>query len=302
MAPDRMLPYHLMDVFTARAYAGNQLAVVLQAGGLNDSQMQAMAREFNLSETIFVRPPADPAHTAAVRIFLPQAEIAFAGHPTIGCAILLAELAHGPGDWDCTITLEELAGLVAVTVQRRAGLTTAELTAPVLPQRHPGAADRGLIAAALDLPLAALALPGHIPGCFTGGPAFIYVPVADMAALARARPMEPMWSALVAIAGANMAYVYTPGQDCDWQARLFSPGSGVPEDPATGSATAIFAAQLLACGHLPEGTSRFTLRQGVEMGRPSALQMSADVAQGRLTAVRVAGAAVRVAEGRITPP
>lgn len=297
-----MLPFHVLDVFTRRAYAGNPLAVVLQAGGLSDSQMQAIAREFNLSETIFVRPPADPAHTVAVRIFTPQAELPFAGHPTIGCAILLADRATDAGTADTVITFEQAAGLVAVTVTRTDGATVAELTAPVIPHPHPGLAEPERIAAALGLPLAALDLPGHRPGFFAGGPAFLFVPLVNATALAMARPHEPHWSALVQPVPTGAAYLYTPGNGTDWQARLFAPGSGIAEDPATGSATAILAAQLLACNALPDGTSRHTILQGAEMGRPSDLLMTADVAGGRLMAVRVAGSAVRIAEGRIAPP
>ena len=132
------LPFHTLDVFTETPYTGNPLAVVLDAGGLTKRQMQTIAREFNLSETIFVRPPVDPDHTAEVRIFLPETEIPFAGHPTIGCAILLAEQAQVPGDWTTLVTLEEQAGLVSVAVTRKGGRTHAELTAPVVPHAQPG--------------------------------------------------------------------------------------------------------------------------------------------------------------------
>lgn len=287
-----MLSFHTLDVFTDRPYAGNPLAVVLGADGLSDAQMQTIAREFNLSETIFVLAPRDPAHTARVRIFFPTGEIPFAGHPTIGCALLLAELAGTP---DTVITLEEEAGLVPVTV--RQGL--AEFVAPVLPFCPDFAPDRGQVAAALDLPETAL---GPDIGLAEGGPRFLYVPVADLAALARARPIEPVWSALMAAAGVDAAYLYAQGQDCDYRARMFSPTAGIAEDPATGSATALLAARLMAAGALDEGETRLTLHQGVEMGRPSVLRMTAVVQDGRLSQVRVAGQAVRVSEGRLTPP
>ena len=297
-----MLPFHTLDVFTTTAYAGNPLAVVLDAGGLATAQMQTMAAEFNLSETIFVRPPYDPAHTAEVRIFFPTAEIPFAGHPTIGCAILLAELAHGPGEWDSLITLEEQAGLVPVTVSRRNGVTTAELTAPVIPHAAPGTAPVPLLAAALGLAEADIGFGSHLPGIWAGGPTFVYVPVASLAALARCRPTAPAWSALV-VQSANVGvYLYTPGDGADFQARMFSPGAGIPEDPATGSASAILAAQLHNAGLIAPGTSRFTLRQGVEMGRSSDIGLTVEADATGLTAVRIKGSAVRISQGQITTP
>jgi trans-2,3-dihydro-3-hydroxyanthranilate isomerase len=295
-----MLEFHTLDVFTDRAFAGNPLAVVLGADALDPAQMQVIAREFNLSETIFVQTPQDASHTARVRIFFPTAEIPFAGHPTIGCAILLAETLHA-GDFDCVITLEEQAGLVPVTVRRTAGGTVAELTAPVVPYAVARDIPAGLIGQALGLAAADIGFGAHEPGVHEGGPAFLYVPVADRGALGRARPQEPAWSALMAAAGVDCAYLYTPGQGADFQARMFSPTAGIPEDPATGSASAVLASQLRACGVLPQGTARFTLAQGLEMGRPSHIRLTVD-SGAAITAVRVAGQAVRVSHGRIRAP
>lgn len=298
-----MLPFHTLDVFTDRPYAGNPLAVVLQADDLTVAQMQAIAREFNLSETIFVQRPRDPAHTARVRIFFPTAEIPFAGHPTIGCAIHLAVAAEGPdGDFDRLVTLEEEAGLVPVRVQRRGGQVLAELVAPVLP--HPGGSDPDpdLLAAALGLDRAAIGFGAHRPGTWQGGPLFLFAPVRDLDALGRARPIEPAWSAVTGAAGVDSIYLYTPGEDCDFRARMFSPTAGIPEDPATGSASAILSAALLQAGVLGQGETRLVLRQGVEMGRPSTILLTAEVSGGRLTRVRIAGSAVPVSEGRLRPP
>lgn len=297
-----MLDFHTLDVFTDRRFAGNPLAVVLGADGLSVAQMQTIAREFNLSETIFVMAPRDPAHTARVRIFFPTAEIPFAGHPTVGCAILLATLAAGPGDFETRITLEEEAGLVPVAVRRRGTLTEAEFTAPVLPHAGPARAPLPPVAAALDLAEAEIGLPGHVPAVWQGGPAFLYVPLVSRAALARARPIEPHWSALMAAAGVDSAYLYTPGAGVDFQARMFSPTAGIPEDPATGSASAILAAQLHAAGLTPPGTHRFALLQGLEMGRPSRIGLTVEAGAAGPVAVHVAGAAVAVAQGRIGLP
>lgn len=294
-----MLVFHTLDVFTTRPYTGNPLAVVLGADDLTPAQMQTIAREFNLSETIFVQPPHDPANTAKVRIFFPAGEIPFAGHPTVGCAILLATLAEGPGDFTRYIRLEEEAGLVPVTVTRKGAATEAEFTAPVLPQAHASHATRELAARALGLTPDDVGFRGHRPAAWQGGPRFLYIPIRDRACLARAKPHEPFWSELMEAAGVDSGYLYTEGAGTDFQARMFSPTHGIPEDPATGSATAILAAQLHAAGLVPAGTTRFTLRQGVEMGRPSELTLTVDATAEGLAAIRIRGGAVRISEGRI---
>ncbi|WP_235451269.1 PhzF family phenazine biosynthesis protein [Gemmobacter sp. LW-1] len=297
-----MLEFHTLDVFTETPFAGNPLAVVLGADVLSARQMQVIAREFNLSETIFVQPPVNPAHTARVRIFFPTAEIPFAGHPTIGCAILLATRAHGPGDFRADLVLEEEAGLVPVQVTRRGAIVEAEFTAPVLPKAAPGQAPTDLIARALDIEEADIGFAAHRPGIWQGGPSFLYVPVTSQDVLARTRPIEPHWSDLMDCAGVDSAYLYTEGTDCDFRARMFSPTAGIPEDPATGSATAILAAQLRAARVLRSGTQVFRLRQGVEMGRPSELTMTVDYGTDGLAAVRIRGSAVPVSQGRIRIP
>lgn len=302
-----MLTFHTCDVFTDRPFQGNPLAIVLGADGLMTGQMQTIAREFNLSETIFVQAPVNPAHTARVRIFFPTAEIPFAGHPTIGCAIHLASDGV-EGDFDKRLVLEEEAGLVPVRVWRRGAETGAEFVAPVLPHGVTDAPDRtaaldpARLAAALGLLPRDIGFGSHQPGLWQGGPRFLYAPVASLAALARARPFQPIWSDVMQAAGVDSIYAYTPGSDCDFRARMFSPTAGIPEDPATGSASALLAAQLLASGALPEGDSRLTLHQGVEMGRPSVIGLTVRVTQGRLAEVRIAGSSVPIGEGRIRVP
>lgn len=297
-----MLEFHTLDVFTTTPFAGNPLAVVLGADGLTVAQMQVIAREFNLSETIFVQSPDDPAHDAKVRIFFPTAEIPFAGHPTVGCAILLASLSKGPGDFTTRIVLEEQAGLVPVLVSRVGGVTQAEFTAPVVPFAAPGIAPPELVAQALGLQSDDVGFGTHGIGIWQGGPAFLYVPVTDIDALSKAWPMEPFWSNLMRLAGVDSAYVYTTGREVDFQARMFSPTAGIPEDPATGSATAILAAQLQAAGVLQHGTQSFSLHQGVEMGRPSALRLTIDLGSDGISAVRIKGAAVPISQGTIRVP
>lgn len=295
-----MLEFHTLDVFTDRAFSGNPLAVVLGADDLSTEQMQIIAREFNLSETIFVQTARNPNHTARVRIFFPTAEIPFAGHPTIGCAIHLAT-ARRSGDFTAHLVLEEEAGLVPVTVTRKGDLTEAEFTAPVTPHATDFTAPVAMVAAALGLSEASIGFDAHRPKVWQGGPRFAYAPLKSLQDLAVARPTEPHWSALMAHAGVDSLYLYSRGEGCDFRARMYSPTAGIPEDPATGSASAILAAQLLDAGELAPGTRQFTLRQGVEMGRPSTIQISVDAGTG-LQAVRVRGAAVAISQGRITIP
>jgi trans-2,3-dihydro-3-hydroxyanthranilate isomerase len=183
----------------------------------------------------------------------------------------------------------------------------AEFTAPRLPAPIGTVPRRATLAAAIGLTGADLG--PHAPGAFEGGPAFLFAQVATRDALARARAVEPGWSALLEEAGIDDTgrspvglYIYAPDDAADLRARMFAPHDGIAEDPATGSATAILAAQLLANGALGEGTTTLALRQGVEMGRPSDLRLTVEVAEGTLARIRVAGSARAVSEGRTRIP
>lgn len=296
------LNFHTLDVFTASRFGGNPLAVVLGADSLTATLMQTIAREFNLSETIFVMAPEHPGNTAKVRIFFPTAEIPFAGHPTIGCAILLATQKYKPGcSFETEIRLEEQAGLVPVKVTRIGEVPRAMFTAPVTPfavdAKLPSATEA---ARALALEPGDFGFERHTISVLQGGPRFLYVPVASRGALARSRVIEPFWSDMIGAAGVDSAYLYTRGGDgpkTAFRARMYSPTAGIPEDPATGSATAILARQLLGAEELADGKHAWTLEQGYEMGRPSDLHLEADVSGGNLTAVRVAGQAVQIMSG-----
>ena len=209
------LTFHTYNVFTAQKFAGNPLAIVEDADALSTAQMQTIAREFNLSETIFIRKPADPSHTASVRIFFPTAEIPFAGHPTVGCAIHLAAKKYKPGcAFETVITLEEVAGLVPVKVSRIGDVPRAQFTAPVVPfavdMPLPGIAD---VAQALSLSPSDIGFDGHGLGLYQGGPRFFYVPLNSREALAKAKVIEPYWSRMVSSMGIGNAYLYTRGGD-----------------------------------------------------------------------------------------
>ncbi len=300
------LKFHTLDVFTACKFAGNPLAVVLDADHLSTEQMQTITKEFNLSETTFVLKPENPKNTAKVRIFFPGGEMPFAGHPTLGTAILLAELNNKPG---CTISteirLELKAGLTPIKVTRIADQCSGTFTAPIVPfivnAPVPSVPD---VARALNLDPSEIGFDDHAMVSLEGGPRFFYVPVKTRAALEKSKVLEPHWSTILApMTGCvDAAYIYTRGGDnpkTSFRSRMYAPTGGIPEDPATGSATALLAAQLLKAENLNDGTHVWHLEQGYEMGRPSDLRLEADVKSAKLTAVRVGGSAVRVMSGEI---
>ena len=299
-----MLDLITYDVFTETPFLGNPLAIVPQADGLSTAQMQTLARELNLSETIFVMRPDNAANTAKVRIFFPKAEIPFAGHPTIGCAIHLSGLAEAQEDAMVRLTLEEQAGPVPVTVRRTKGKVTAEFTAPLLPTRLCKTDDLALTANALGLE------PGDIgnaicaaPEVWQAGPDYLLVPIASRAALARCRPTGAAWDSLTAQAGTISAWLFVPGAEHTFRARMFSPAGGTPEDPATGSAVVTFAGLLTQKGYYAgQATPAIQVTQGVEMGRRSVIQARVRMDGDKLAAVRIAGSAVRMSIGRIRMP
>jgi trans-2,3-dihydro-3-hydroxyanthranilate isomerase len=269
-----MLPYHVLDVFTEERFGGNPLAVVLGADRLDSARMQRIAREFNLSETVFVLKPEQPAHTARVRIFTPASEIPFAGHPTVGTGALLATLqaAEPAGHADALIVLEENIGIVRVGARLRPGAAAyAEFTAPRLPAEAgiPPPDDR--LAAALGLIPAEIGFENHRPTRYGAGNAFAFVPVASLDAIANARVAGLHWDAALKGQGLTGAFLYcrqTVHNTSSFHARMFAPDFGVPEDPATGSAAAAFAGVVHRFDTLPDGTHRRIIEQGYEMGRP----------------------------------
>jgi trans-2,3-dihydro-3-hydroxyanthranilate isomerase len=298
------LTFHTLDVFTNRRFGGNPLAVVLDADTLSTEQMQTITREFNLSETIFVMKPENPANTARVRIFFPGGEMPFAGHPTVGCAVLLAEMKYKAGcSSETEIRLEENAGLVPVKVSRIGDVPRAQFTAPVVPFAVDiPLSTVDLVARALSLQASDIGFESHGIGVHQGGPRFFHVPLKSREALERCVVAEPYWSRMITALGVDNAYVYARGGDnpkTNFRSRMFAPTGGIPEDPATGSATALLAAQLLKAEALKDGTHKWQLEQGYEMGRPSDLFLEADVNRGKLTGVRVAGQAVKVMQGTL---
>ncbi len=296
-------PYVVLDVFTGRPLCGNPLAVVFDAAEFDETRMQAIAREFNLSETAFVLPAQNPVHSARLRIFTASRELPFAGHPTVGAAVALAYRAAdgNPQRYEQVVVLEEEIGPVRCGVfMKGARAGHAIFDAPRVPQSLAGEPDRDAIAAALGLIPAEIGFENHRPSTFTAGLAFTFVPVRDLAAIARLRPAPDRWS--VAFGASGGAYVYcrqTETPDGDFHARMFAPSFGFNEDPATGSAAAAFAGVVHRFDQPPPGRHRHVIEQGFEMGRPSAIVLELDVENGAIAAVRVGGDAVVVAEGSL---
>lgn len=296
--------FHTLDVFTGRRLAGNPLAVVHDTAGLDGAGMQAIAREFNLSETVFVLPPEDPVNTARIRIFTPGYELPFAGHPTVGTAILLAsdrapELMRGQG---VVIAMELAIGLVKAEVRQPPGKAArAVFDLPRLPElvAEP-ARDPALIATALGLDISDIGAPGHAVHNATGGVPYTMVPLSSPDALARARSAAtPAFEAAFGGTSHPCCYLYVKTGATRWSTRMFAPLAGIPEDPATGSAAAAFAATLMAFETPGGGSSQHVLSQGVEMGRPSEIVLTLQISGGRLESASVGGEAVIVSEGAL---
>jgi trans-2,3-dihydro-3-hydroxyanthranilate isomerase len=300
------MPYRFIttDVFTATPFEGNPLAVVLEATGLTDAAMQRIACEFNLSETTFVLPPTEARNTARVRIFTPSRELQFAGHPTIGTAVVLAELAQeGTGRFATEVRLEEGIGLLRVQVTRAMGAATyGEFAAVQLPRRLGSAPPVERLATALSLATSDIGGAGHEPCFVEAGVPFLFVPLHTMEALRRARVNAAVWPGPQEYGQPMSVFLYTRGgqsPQATYHARMFAPDFGILEDPATGSAAAALPGQVQAFERLSDGTHHWLIEQGYEMGRPSDLRVSVDISAGAITAVRVGGQAVQVSAGTI---
>jgi trans-2,3-dihydro-3-hydroxyanthranilate isomerase len=294
--------YITVDVFTDRAFGGNPLAVVLDAGGLTTAQMQAIAVEFNYSETTFVLPPRERSHDAQVRIFTVTREIPFAGHPNVGTAFVVATQAATP---PARLQFEEGAGLVPVEILMEQGkVVGAELTAPqALQKLSQLSAEQA--AACISLSAADIRTDRHGPQVVSVGMPFLVAELHSREALRRAKPDAAAFARTFPCDGAFAIYFYTrdvpPGeQPCELQARMFFPGaSGLTEDPATGSATVATAAFLADLDPAKDGELRLTIGQGFDMGRPSLLLTRAVKKDGKVVSSHVGGRCVQMMEGTL---
>jgi len=290
--------YVILDVFTERPLGGNPLAVVLDSQGLDDAAMQHITREFNLSETVFVLPPRDPNHRARLRIFTCAHELPFAGHPTVGAAVALAletRLSSG------TMLLEETVGTLRCEVATQGQASRKGNATFIVPRQsvlEEVEVSRQQCADALSLSLADIGFDAHRPVVASAGVPFLFVPVANLTALARARMDEVAFIRSLGAFGEAM-YLYTIDDegDADFRSRMFSPGLGIVEDPATGAAAAAFPAVLMDAEARVDAKHRVRIDQGFEMGRPSRINLGFTVKGGLVTEATIGGAAVVIAEG-----
>ncbi len=308
------------DVFTSVPFTGNQLAVVFGAEGLPTETLQAITREFNYAETTFVFAPEDPAHTRRVRIFTPELEVPFAGHPTIGTAHVLVASGEVRGEGDeLTLVLGENVGPVPVRVKLVNGVPVhAQLTTAQLPEERVEVTDLEALASVLSLSASDIVGGTHAPAGVSCGLPFQLIALNSVEAVERARLRMDAWESVLrgTWAAWPMVFAMSRGAEgnaerdallpehvrgCDIRARVFVPGSTVPEDPATGSANACLAGYL-AKRTPRDGLLQWSVAQGVEMGRPSRLSIEAHKQLGVIDAVRVGGATVLVSEGTMAVP
>ena len=311
----RTLRFVTADVFTSEPFSGNQLAVVFGAEGFSSETLQAITREFNYSETTFVFAPERADTTRRVRIFTPGLEVPFAGHPTLGTAHVLVATGEVPptdaerADGEMTVVLGENVGPVPVRLRLRDGAPEwAHFTTAQLPEERVEVSDLGVLADMLSLSTSDFVGGTHAPTAASCGLPFLMVPLASVDAVSRARLRVDVWERVLGGRWAEwpMVFAMTGGTDpeglprhvqgCDIRTRVFVPSGGVPEDPATGSANASLAGYLAA--RTPrDGTLRWEVAQGVEMGRPSRLSLEVEKSAGVITAVRVGGASIVMSEG-----
>jgi trans-2,3-dihydro-3-hydroxyanthranilate isomerase len=288
-----------LDVFTQTRFAGNPLAVVLESDGLDKAGMQAIAREFNLAETVFVMQPSNQRHRAMLRIFTPAAELPFAGHPTVGTAVLLGCMSgYNLGSHE--MVLEEAVGPVHCTVEplaRERG--HASFLLPRLPEETGAAVTAQEAAAALGLKDEEIGFGA--PSRWSAGVPAHFVPVRDLDAMGRASPASS-FETVFGREGRAVVYLYCgetaePGHH--FHARMFAPGLGIREDPATGAAAAAFAGVVMETARPADGEHRFVIEQGYEMGRPSQIELGITVEGGVLASATIGGGAIIVSDGHI---
>jgi trans-2,3-dihydro-3-hydroxyanthranilate isomerase len=297
------LSFVTVDVFTGTQFAGNPLAVVLNAEGLSGEQMQAIAAEFNLAETTFVLPPKDAAHTAEVRIFTPRYEMPFAGHPNVGTAFALARAgtSYGHAVGSEGVIFEEKAGLVPISfIKDGATVTGARLASPQLLTLG-AEVPAELIASACSLAPDDIETANHRPRIASCGAAFILAELKGRARLAAAAPVSDVFMREVSMQPATSILIYTQVDDgeIEIRARMFAPHHGIPEDPATGSANVALIGLLAKLQPGPDLRLSKTIAQGVEMGRPSLLCAEAEKKDGSVTATYIGGRCVAVMAGSI---
>jgi trans-2,3-dihydro-3-hydroxyanthranilate isomerase len=293
-----------VDVFTQERFTGNPLAVFPDARGISDEAMQKIAAEFGYSEITFVLPPKDPAHHACVRIFTPVAEIPFAGHPNVGTAYVIGQMNEIFGKRvEDRLVFEEKAGLVEVLLQRQDGsVTGAAIRAPCALEIGP-VVPIELVAACVSLKPGQIRTARHVPCIASVGLAFVMAELADLPALAAARPDIGLFREARDLHPTAQndfpvfLYVRNEVDPFKLRARMFAPLDNVAEDPATGSASGALSALLACLDPRPDGRFDITIEQGVEMGRRSVIQVTVEKQAGEPLSVSIAGASTPVMDG-----
>lgn len=297
-----------LDVFTDEPFGGNQLAVFTTAAGLSGAEMQAIAREMNYSETAFVLPADDPKALYRVRIFTPSVELPLAGHPTIGTTFALAQEGKVRAEGESPIYLQLGVGILPVDVLFEGqSLAFAWMHQPI-PTFTPWDGDRARLAAALGIAPTDFADELPIERGSAAVP-FVYIPVRSREVLAQAHPSADLVAALNDLDTQVGAYLFTleasASDGMTTRSRMFAPGMGIAEDPATGAAAGPFGVYLLCHGRItPDeiGEARVRISQGVEMGRPSQIDVAVAGPADAVRDVRVGGQSVLIAEGDLLLP
>ena len=302
----RKLHFHLVDVFTDQAFGGNPLAVFLDGRDLSDDLMQALAREMNLSESTFVLPPDDPTNDFRVRIFTPAAELPMAGHPTVGTAFVLARdglITHSGNR--ANVRFEEGVGPIPVEIEFSGDAPTQATMTQPLPTFGPRFEDVQAVAGMLTLDIASIRadLPIEVVSC---GVPFLYVPLVDLKAAQSISFRPHIGEEVLQRSKAHGIFVLTmevENEGSTVHSRMFAPGLGVSEDPATGGASGPLGCYLVRHGLVPPAdTARIVSEQGIEMGRPSFIHIEIEQSDGEITAVRVGGQCVYMGQGYIELP
>ena len=293
--------YYICDVFTQQKFSGNQLAVITDAEGLSDHDMQNIAREFNFSESTFVF-PSEKENTRKVRIFTPRSEVPFAGHPNIGTAFILAETGiFGDFAQSIDVVFEEKAGNVPIKINKdHCGYIWCELSAPA-PLSLGKVATVDLASEVLSIEAGDINVTTHYPQVASVGLPFLFVELQSLEALSQAQIDLTKLQRLLQEGFPSYIHIYCRDvKDFDIRCRMFAPLDGVPEDPATGSANAALIALLSHCDQRPDLEDKWKISQGSEIGRPSVLHGRAQKIGGTVTEVNLGGYSVMVCKGTIS--
>ena len=293
--------YYICDVFTQQKFSGNQLAVIPDAEGLSDHDMQNIAREFNFSESTFVF-PSEKGNTRKVRIFTPRSEVPFAGHPNIGTAFILAENGiFGDFGQSIDVVFEEEAGNVPIKINKdHCGYIWCELSAPA-PLSLGKVATVDLASEVLSIEAGDINVTTHYPQVASVGLPFLFVELQSLEALSQAQIDLSKLQRLLQEGFPSYIHIYCRDvKDFDIRCRMFAPLDGVPEDPATGSANAALIALLSHCDQRSDLEDKWKISQGSEIGRPSVLHGRAQKIGGTVTEVNLGGYSVMVCKGTIS--